>query len=59
MTCQCDACRLSDKLASALKERDYFKSMAVQLMELVDRQKVNYAERVQLESLQAKLSTPE
>lgn len=36
-------------------ERDYYRDMAVRLMEIVDRQSLSYAEAVQVEELERKV----
>lgn len=52
--CGCEACRLHEQLAAALKERDYYKRMATRMAEMVDRTNADYAERVMLEQLEAR-----
>ena len=45
---------LSEVISKLEAERDYYKQLATTFAEAVDRQGLNYAERIQLESFEGK-----
>ncbi len=56
MTCQCETCRLHDRLAEVLKERDEYKRMARLACEIIEREAmpISYADRVQIDVFMSK-----
>lgn len=50
-----DLQQLQAVIAQLERERDYFRQLSCRLFEMVDRQKVNYAERTILESAESSL----
>lgn len=48
---------LASVIGALERERDYYRDMAVRLMEMVDRQSLSYAEAVQVEELERKVGT--
>ena len=47
---------LASVIGELERERDYYRDMSVRLMEMVDRQSLSYAEAVQVEELERKVS---
>ena len=48
---------LASVIGALERERDYYRDMAVRLMEMVDRQSLSYAEAVQVEEFERKVGT--